>query len=655
MCSKRHRAYLPVPDTNPVLEAFLAGRFDEGFTAYQALEHPTPEDRVWASQCLMGLGCLIESYELCLVAQSEGLEHAAAFAAQAMRFTGELSRAEMILAEIDPTRLIGFGRALFERERGMLAFAHGRHREAVGLLEQAWSHAAKDATGAKTLSAFSGMLAFALSKLGRDATALQYLNRALERATAGQRPRLLILRALSHIYTGKLSQAVGDLNELEASDLTSIVSVAHKRYVRGVLARAQGLEDEAAEHLLEAASLAKSLGEVETECYAELALGAISTHDGALPMARAHLARARGVAQNLQQQALLGLRHGSILARVRDADAFNVLERVLKAFEELELERETGLAHLHLAEAHFRADQPDAGLQHLTRAVDVRHALGSGAMLAVELRGLTAVFEALSVQGPASYLNILLEDWRALETSGPGLLTLTTLGSYGVSLNGEAIKLESGAARTVEMLAFLLEQQTATLEQIQTSIYEDAYPEQARNHIHVIRAALRKTVPGLFVPYSPATKTYRVAHPGLRLSWDALEVRQALEVKGEFGIRRALALYTGPFLLRSESDWAFEFRRDLEWKVAEVGLLTVEDLFQAGRFEACVELAERMLQVTPAQEAVAVLLVRAVRELHGVLAARQRLERVSQACLSFLGEVPQGLLDLNSARWLNAN
>ena len=37
-----------------------------------------------------------------------------------------------------------------------------------------------------------------------------------------------------------------------------------------------------------------------------------------------------------------------------------------------------------------------------------------------------------------------------------------------------------------------------------------------------------KAIPGLSVPYQQATKTYKLMAHGVRVTWDALEVRKAL-------------------------------------------------------------------------------------------------------------------------------
>jgi tetratricopeptide (TPR) repeat protein len=673
VCENHQNAYQGVLDAkNAILEQYLLGRDQQALEWYKALEQPTAEDHLWAAQCLLALDRPVEALQRNVKARTLGLEDAGAYEALCLCVMGEVDRAEHTLDLLEPDRLSSFGRAVMNRQRGTIALMRGQYPQALPLFERAWALAERDVLGSRMLASFTGSLAFTLSKLGRDALALQYLNRALEDATKSQRPRLLSLRILAHLYSGALLAARLDLETLErteAEQQTQTVSVTHRQYLRGLLARAQGLPSEAIQHWTASAARAKSTAEQEFEFYAVLNLAAVHTGLEQPNEARALLSRARTLAQNLQQHALLGLRHGALLARLSDPELMResilVLETTLQAFEDLTLEREVGLTHLHVAEAHFRLDQtcsdqtcPDhvqRGLEHLSRAVDARHALGSGAAFAIELHNLPVTLEVLHTQAPGSYLTALLEDVRALEPDVAYLIEICSLGQYGIRMNGRSLKLEHGASRTVEMIAFLLERKQATLEELQTNIFDGVSVARARNHIHVIRHSLAKVLPGVSVPFEPVSKTYRLSHPGLRLTWDVLEVKRSLVSQTEFGTRQALRQYSGAFLPDAESDWASEYRRDLEWRVVSSGLRTVEDLFARNRFEACVDLAERLLELTPTNEGLAVMLVRSLRELHGVLVARARLEGLKQAFSLQVGEVPAALVELDRQAWMTAN
>jgi tetratricopeptide (TPR) repeat protein len=406
-------------------------------------------------------------------------------------------------------------------------------------------------------------------------------------------------------------------------------------YYAGRLAFLQNLFADAAEHFLECAAQARNNGESETEFYAELFLGNICTANDDLSMARAHLSRARLLANGVKMHAHLSLRHGALLVRLNDPKGIESIQTALNR-------------------------NPEARLS-LGRAVDARYALSNGTLFSAELSTLPAVFEHLATISSSAqparnalstrpikrdYLDVLLEDWRKLESNAPLQLNISTLGRYGLIFNSLPVKLNSGVARTVEVLAFLLEHGEASLEQLQAQVFTDVSPSQARHYIHLVRNSVTRSIPGLSIPYDTSRHTYRLVHTGLRIYWDALEVRKALNLGGELGLKRALGLYSGGFMPRSEGVWAEEYRNDLEWSVASAGLATVEDMFKLERYDVCIELATRLLEISPLDVSLSIFLVQAVRSLKGSLAARQELERLANVFNTQIGEVPEALSEM---------
>ena len=103
-----------------------------------------------------------------------------------------------------------------------------------------------------------------------------------------------------------------------------------------------------------------------------------------------------------------------------------------------------------------------------------------------------------------------------------------------------------------------------------------------------------------------------------------------------------------------ESEWVEETRRDIEWSVARVGLETLERLYQDSKYEVCEQLALRLLEINPLEIGAATLLVRAVLELHGALAAQRELDRWQGHFVRELGEVPDSLRRLGGG-WGSVN
>jgi tetratricopeptide (TPR) repeat protein len=666
-------------EIHPILESLLSGQPLDGLLRFQTFTNADPESECWAGWCLLNLDRFVEALELLTRARNRGFRDAGVIVALAHRLQGDLERTDSLLKELDKTDLTGsslaglsvFARALAARERGAMAYIHGNLREAITAFERGYELASGDARGDRALAWFVGPLGHFLAEQGRDEQALKYLNRAV--TLAGKNAAtLLISRAISLARIGRFAEAQSDLESAEHNEGQSPM-LPMLKYTQGVVDAMRGLNEAAANAHLESLALARDAGHAQVEFYSSLHLAGIATQDDSFAIARAHLNRARLLAQDVKMHAWLALRHGALLVRAGevagDAGGLKSLEAALQGFESLSLERETGLVHLHLAEVKLRAvhdqgqertsnEQWDEGhgLTHLMRVVDARHALGNGTVFAVELRGLPAVFEHLSALGErGSYLKTLLDDWRSLEQHGPSQITLTTLGGYGLTLDGKPIRVNTSLPRTVETLAYLLDKGEATLEQIQHDVFTEVGPQEARAYIHLVKQLVTKAIPGLSLPFSKQTRKYSLRHPSLRLYWDALEVKRALNIPGDLGARKAMVLYTGPFLPRSESAWAEEYRMDLEWSVARAGLLALEDLFQLERFEPCIELAERLLEINPMDIGVSVMLVRTVKELSGTLEARSKLDQLSARFVSQIGVVPDPLIELQASAWMMAN
>jgi tetratricopeptide (TPR) repeat protein len=645
---------------NPILECLIEGKYQNGCELFGKIEHPSAADQCWAGACLINLNKTVDALELLLLSRNRGCENAGAFAATVLRLNGELEHSEAVLNNLNPNRLSVFGKAIAERERGALKHTLGSSIGAVPHLERAWELAASDSVGERFLASFSAAAGFMLTEVGKDTKALGYLDRAIA-TTKGSKTYLYLTRAMCHQNVGRFAESRDDLIEVARLSENNPTIKPILLYYAGKLAYLQNLFTDAAENFLECAAQARSNGESETEFYAELFLGSICTANDDLSMARAHLSRARLIADGVKMHAHLSLRHGALLVRLNDLKGIESIQTALTAFENLQLEREIGLTQLHLAEALLHLNRvPEARLS-LGRTVDARYALSNGTLFSAELSALPAVFEHLATLSSSAqptrnafstrpikhdYLEVLLEDWRALESNAPLQLNITTLGRYGLAFDSQAVKLNSGVARTVEVLAFLLEHGEATLEQLQAQIFTDVSPSQARHYIHLVRQSVARSIPGLSIPYEPENRTYRLVHTGLRIYWDALEVRKALQLGGELGLKRALGLYSGGFMPRSEGVWAEEYRNDLEWSVASAGLATIEDLFKQERFDVCIELATRLLEISPLDVALSIFLVQAVQSLKGTLAARQELERLANVFNTQIGEVPEALNEM---------
>jgi tetratricopeptide (TPR) repeat protein len=284
--------------TNPILNALSAGNFAAGLEQFNALEAPTPEDLMWSGQCCVLLGQPLAGLERLLEARVRGLEDALGLIAFVYRRGGESERANTLLNAAKTDRLNPFGEALLLHEKGMLALQNGRLKIAVRHLDQAFEIALIDPITGSFMGSIATSAADALSRLGRDARMLAVVAHALPTASPPQRAQLLLMRAFSFMYAGKLREAERDLEETRTNNSSAILPPMEK-YTFGVLRRFQGSNQDAAQHFLESAALARAQDQPEIEFYAEIALSRLSTGQDEIMTARAHLARARGLADGM--------------------------------------------------------------------------------------------------------------------------------------------------------------------------------------------------------------------------------------------------------------------------------------------------------------------------------------------------------------------
>ena len=682
-------------DTNTVLNALLNNDFNTAVAAFDRLETPTPLDDL-----LVGLACLslnrpLVALEHLLAAQGQGLEDAAPLIAATYRQRGQHEQAQRMLGQIQIEQLTAFGQALRLREIGLLQLRNGQARAASHDLAEAFTISLRDPFSKRFRTLFAKSLCDAHLALGDDNKVLETIDYALERATPSGSARLYLDKAISLTHTGRFSEADDEFTLLESSQLGNPSMRALITYYKAHLERVRGLNVAAAEGFTQAAIQAREDGQAEVEAFAEIGLTRIATMLDDEPLARAHLNRARARAEGLQLHAELGLAQGALLARLGDANAIAVLEAALEGFERLELERDVGLTHLHLAEAHLRlgdsrmgdsrlsfsglrdAELVDSRLgdstrarAHLVRAVDARHALGPGALFACELRALPAVFDLL-IMSPndsiyevhrdrldsrsSAYLQVLLEDWRTLEGYAPSQVTLTTLGGPDLRLDGVRPRMESGLARTVTMLAYLADQGPSSVDDLIGAVFAEETHATSRQYIQNIRSSLKRTLPTLSVPFDEQTRRYSIKPIGVRFAWDVALLREALETGTASGLQRALALYTGAFLPRADSNWAFDIRHELQHGIGRLGLGVLQDTRAQGKLEVCINLAERLLEINPVDVPIVLLLVEVLTEARGTAQARQRLGAAKDRFMHEYGDVPEDVLALETSPRMLAN
>jgi tetratricopeptide (TPR) repeat protein len=639
--------------TSTHLELLAAGEYQKVLEMHAALSDPSPEQEAWAGWACAHLGRFVESSEHLNRSRARGYETAAPMLANVYAFSGETQRSLEVLESVNETRLVSLGHAMFARARGVVAFENGWLNQAVSHLQHAWDLASGLQEAGPFLPGIARLAGHCLSEAGFDHRAISIFSRGIELASPSARAQLIAIRALALVNTGELTQARDDLQCI-AIEMVSAAFVPTLGYIRSELSRAQGADEQATTQLLDLIETAQKSNALEVETFAYLGLCALATGAGAIGMARSYLARARRLTpeSNPSANALLALRHGALLNAANDPEASTALTMALAAFERLGMEREAGMTAVHLAEACLRQDDEHGAGAALLRATDSIHAMGSGARVAIELRALPNVLEFLMTLKPGAYPLGLLQAYRKLQANGTSVVQVKALGGYGLLVDGSSVRLDSGLARTVEVLAFLLEHGPSEVEQIQASVWEDAPPQLANKRFQHVRSEIKRHLAGVLVTFDKHSRLYQVKAEGVRLEYDVREVRQALGQTGERGLLRALLAYSGPFLPKSEGEWAYGRRYELEWEVAQAGLVTVQDVLRQGKLDRAEDLARRLLEIR-LDASIANVLLMVVSQLHGVEVARQELERLKGLFLQEIGVIPDQLEPVRDWRAMN--
>jgi DNA-binding SARP family transcriptional activator len=635
-----------MPDRlNPILESILSSDYERGLRIHRKLNPARPEDDRWAGYCLFAAGRLLEAKDLLQQSLAAGCQAALIELATVFRQLADFENAYQAITGLDFEQLSDFDRALAERELGVIHSLLGQPIQATEALERAWAAALSTEISLHIRSGIAHVLASMYEQRGLERQAGHYFELALKHASGSKRLYPLIKHGLALTHAGRFTDAENALQEAQRLLKQAPNAEPVAMYYLGVLQRAQGRWAEALETFATASQHAKTILDAETEFFAILGSAAIEIGLGRLDAARAHLSRARALATDDRKRAFLALREGSMWTVQDDQRAADRLEGALEAFEQMGMRREAAWASLHLSEVHLRAGHQDAADRALEAAADVRHALGSGTAIVLELRGLPNSFDRVSALPKTAYAAVLFEDWRSLEGSAPVTVQIVTLGVAQVVADGRVARLTM--RRGPEVIAYLLLNPDVTRDHLLAALWPDAAPDAAANYMHQVRHELARVVPGLAIVFDRTTKRYSVSCEGPRLRFDAADIKSLLSADEEDDLERAVRAYTGSFLPQAESDWARSERETLEWSVIKAGLRLMDSWSTRGDFGKCLQLAQRLLEIEPLNEVLAEYLVSATMELEGHIAARRALEDIARRYRDEVGELPSRLQDLD--------
>ncbi len=130
------------------------------------------------------------------------------------------------------------------------------------------------------------------------------------------------------------------------------------------------------------------------------------------------------------------------------------------------------------------------------------------------------------------------------------------------------------------------------------------------------------------------------------MTWDVHQLGELL-TNPSSELMLCLDDYRQGFLYESDSEWVQAERARLSRWIIRVGLETMDRWFRIGEYDKCIQLAERLIEIEPLDEALHEFLVRATWQMGGVAAARGTCKESLSLFMREVGQIPPGLIALD--------
>ena len=593
-----------------VYDHWLKGEFQQGVDAFRNLPEPSPAERRWAGLCLLEVGQHFEAEQQLARAALGGVAGGWIGLMYLHLMQGNEELALKAQHEAERLPLCREDQVRLARQQSLLVYQGGDLVQATEHLKRAWLLSQDDPEGSPQLCALALQLGGMYAIRGLETAANPYLQYALKYS---QGMHLVVIQGLHALHLGYQGRHM-EAKELITQALDAAVDYPRAQlgllYEQAVIERLAGHLETSLGIFEKVAGMADESGEVETARYAELGRIAVLHELGRDDEAKLPLTRMEQLASSEVIRQHLNLRRESL----QDRPDVETLRQCALFFTGKQYMREAGWAWLHLAEGELRAGNRSAAESALREVMAVRYAIGHGESLKVEVRSLPAlqVYLREGATEPVCQLSDLLSG------SVRPVLSLNTLGRSRLLLNGTEVKFP--LRRTLEVLAYLLEHPACTLPEVQLSLFPDTPPAQSKSYFHQVREALRQGVPGLNIPYDPATRQYTVHWDG-ELHYDAAELRVLLTGTLPLTVE-VFQRYSGPFLPEADSEWADDRRDTLQQEVLKVGIASIEAYISQEKWREAAEVLSLLHPLDPLSEGLNQLQLLVTRQVAGEAAAR---------------------------------
>ena len=641
-------------ECNQIKELAQSGQYQDVLTVFNQLYMPDPQSERYAGHAYWALGDFTNASVLLRRALNHGEQGAGVDLIQLKVVREEIKEAEIEFNQFYTEGLSTRDTIQFQFLGGEIAYRQNKLGLAKKRLQDAWIEARAYPNAGSLVQAISLTLSTVQHTLGFGHEALASLDTALLSANSVWESFLRANRAEILFYLGRYDESRTELHKLTDSSRNNpqIAILFHT-----VSALNKFFED----HNDSIQTLFNTLIDAEDNIYsfsARFHLIGMLVHTKEFNQARGQLCKLEIHAHTQSEIAMLEMRRGQYFYSIGAFEkALQSLSIARTNFHDLEWRRELGWTLLHMAQLHVKMGEAEKASEYLDLVADVANIIENSAFLELERR-LLGDLEPLK-KVASSYGLFALEHSSVLTAPimnrpAPRTLRLNTLGETLLYVNGKAtpVKLNKGFV----IMAYLLMYPHSTAENIVTNVFEGSKDvDAAKSYFHTARYQVQNACPYVRFEFDRITKTYSLNTFGVPIEFDYQEVAQLMHAPSENDFYQALELCRGSFLRGFEGEWIEEIRANMEWLLIRSGLKLVQEMYEAGDYQACRRLTERLLKVEPLDESLNELLVRATREVEGALASRKAMSKVESAFLQEVGELPPTLAQLKQEMKFRVN
>lgn len=343
--------------------------------------------------------------------------------------------------------------------------------------------------------------------------------------------------------------------------------------------------------------------------------------------------------------------HESTIARMRARIALSAANRAeattfaQQAIAAAGNKASADLALAYLTQAHVKTYDPAEPVDviaALQQACAIAERLGSDAFLIADAATMPGLLSyAQTVGWPASIVwrdhqqGLHLLGQMLSSNDARPLLTVRSLGSEQIMVNGQAV--EIGWARAREVLYYLLARPAgAGIDALRDAIWPDLTAEQSRGALKTAVYQLRKALPSDMIILQ-GRQTYHLDRGRVRIDYDVDRFFELTSEADPERLREAIDLYQGPFLPSSENAWSAGLRAFLEQSYLSAILRAAGLLERGGAFNDALALYRRLLVTDPLNEAAHGAIMRCQIALNNRAAAIEQYHILRRALNAELG------------------